>query len=73
MTYAHDSGNPTTLSWPSALPTSWPEAPLKLWELAEQLLGVTRGRRRDQYAEELDRVVLRNPFAFMFTPGRDGD
>ena len=47
-------------------------APLKLWELAEQFLGVTRGRRRDQYAEELDRVVLRNPFAFMFTPGRDG-
>ena len=38
----------------------------KLWELAEQLFGVTRGKRRNQYADELDRLVKRNPFVFMF-------
>ena len=39
---------------------------LKLWELAERLFSGTRGPYRDPHADELDRLVNRNPFAFMF-------
>ena len=37
-----------------------------LWELAEELFGVKRGRRRDQYAGEIDRMCERNPHCFQF-------
>ena len=37
--------------------------PMKLWELAKRL---------QVNVDRLDRVVQRNPFAFMFVPGPDG-
>ena len=46
--------------------------PTRLWELAEQLFDVEDEHERDRRADELDRVVLRNPVAFVFAPGADG-
>lgn len=43
----------------------------KLSWLAERAFGVTDGGERAKLAGDLDCLVLRHPFAFMFVPGPD--